>query len=66
MNSLVSRITKSFKNRFSVPVPILGRWGHEEDFNKKKTKVDLANEDHCFCHEYIKTKSEELNNKKKQ
>lgn len=57
MISIFSRITNSIKNRFSVPVPLVGRWSNNEDFTKKKTKIDLDNEDHCFCDEYITEKS---------
>lgn len=57
MISIFSRITNSIKGRFSVPVPLVGRWSNDEDFTKKNTKIDLANEDNCFCHEYITEKS---------
>ena len=57
MIGIFSRITNSIKKRFSVPVPLVGRWSNDEDFSKKKTKIDLANEDHCFCDEYITGKS---------
>ena len=57
MIGILSRITNSIKSRFSVPVPLVGRWSNDEDFSKKKTKIDLANEDLCFCDEYITEKS---------
>ena len=60
MISIFSRITNSIKSRFSVPVPLVGRWSNDEDFTKKKTKIDLANEDHCFCDEYITEKSKKI------
>ena len=41
----------------------LGRWGKVEGLSLKE-RIDLANEDHCHCNEYIKKKLE-INNGKK-
>ena len=40
----------------------LGRWSKVEGLSLAK-RIDLANEDHCHCNEYIKNKLE--NNKGK-
>lgn len=55
---------KQFKNRFGTPKYFFGRWSNNESFIKKTIKIDYANEDHCFCDEYLKKKIEEQNNKK--
>jgi len=41
----------------------LGRWGKVEGLSLEE-RIDLANEDHCHCNEYIKKKLE--NNKDKK
>ena len=51
----ISKITK--KQKF------LGRWGKVEGLSLEE-RIDLANEDHCYCNEYIKKKLE-INNSKK-
>ena len=35
----------------------LGRWGKVEGLSLEE-RIDLANEDHCHCNEYIKKKLE--------
>lgn len=49
---------------------LLGRWNIDYCNKKMGSKIDLANEDHCFCSEYMTDKlSKELaktdNNKNK-
>jgi hypothetical protein len=50
------------QRRFAVPTPTLGRWGHETNFRLKQRKIDLANEDHCHCYEYLDQKRREMEN----
>ena len=42
----------------------LGRWGKVEGLSLEE-RIDLANEDHCHCNEYIKKKKLENNKVKK-
>jgi len=60
---MLIQLFSKIKNRFAPPKYVLGRWGNDEAFNKKKLKVDYANEDHCFCDEYLQKKIKEQNNK---
>ena len=53
MSSIINRI----KSRFSAPKYVFGRWSNDEKFKKKQLKIDYANEDHCFCDEYLKKKT---------
>lgn len=62
---MLTKIIASVKQRFAPPVITLGRWGNDEKFSRKQRKVDLANEDHCSCDEYIKKKQKETVNDKK-
>lgn len=41
------------------PVLSLGRWNLDRCPKKIETKVHFANEDHCFCNEYIQKKLEQ-------
>ena len=59
MSSIINRI----KGRFSAPKYVFGRWSNDEKFKKKQLKIDYANEDHCFCDEYLKKKLKEHNDK---
>lgn len=43
---------------------LLGRWNLDYNYNTVKRKVDFANEDHCFCDEYISKKRKKHNNNK--
>lgn len=56
---MLNTFVKQFKNRFGVPKYIFGRWSNNESFTTKKIKVDYANEDHCFCDDYLKNKIKE-------
>ena len=58
--SMIKNLVQRVKSRFAVPNPILGRWAHEENFDLKQRKIDLANEDHCHCYEYLAEKKKEL------
>ena len=57
---MIKNLVQRVKSRFVVPTPILGRWAHEENFDLKQRKIDLANEDHCHCYEYLAEKKKEL------
>jgi hypothetical protein len=48
------------QKRFALPKHTLGRWRHEENFKITERKIDLANEDHCHCYEYLDQKRKEL------
>lgn len=60
---MIRNLIQRVKSRFVVPTPILGRWAHEENFDLKQRKIDLANEDHCHCYEYLAEKRKEMSQK---
>ena len=62
---MIKNLVQRVRSRFAVPNPILGRWAHEENFDLKQRKIDLANEDHCHCYEYLAEKKKELDVRKK-
>lgn len=61
---MLFQVFSKIKSRFSAPVYVFGRWANDETFNKKKLKVDYANEDHCFCDDYLQNKIRERDEKK--
>ena len=42
----------------------LGRWKIDYCNKVLNNKIDLSNEDHCFCNKYLEKKLEDKNNKK--
>lgn len=61
---MLIQLFSKIKSRFGTPSYIFGRWANDETFSKKKLKIDYANEDHCFCDDYLQNKLKEQNKKK--
>lgn len=58
---MIVQLISSIKSRLAPPSYVIGRWANDETFSKKKLKVDYANEDHCFCDDYLQNKLKEQN-----
>jgi hypothetical protein len=58
MKTNVMKIIEAFKPKKKTL--FLGRWGKVEGSSLMK-RIDLSNEDHCHCNEYIRKKLEGVN-----
>lgn len=58
---MILQLISNIKSRLAPPSYVFGRWANDETFSKKKLKIDYANEDHCFCDDYLQNKLKEQN-----
>jgi hypothetical protein len=64
MKYIIDLFMKFIPKEYFKNVKPLGRWKIDYCNKVLNNKIDLSNEDHCFCNKYLEKKLEDKNNKK--